>query len=58
MTRCCWSSDCPMTAGYYIGAGLWVCWLHAIFYLPPAIIQLQPLRAMPPSRLVLPTVIK
>jgi len=24
-------SKCPMTAGYYIGGGLWVCWLHAVF---------------------------
>jgi hypothetical protein len=23
--------ECPMTAGYYIGGGMWICWLHALF---------------------------
>jgi hypothetical protein len=23
--------DFPMTAGYYLGGGMWICWLHALY---------------------------
>ena len=31
LSRCFGHPDCPMTAGYYLGAGQWICWLHALF---------------------------
>jgi hypothetical protein len=27
---CIADKDCPMTAGYYIGGGRFICWLHAM----------------------------
>ena len=26
----CVKSPCPMTMGYYIGGGQYICWLHAL----------------------------
>lgn len=28
--RCIADKNCPMTAGYYIGGGQYICWLHAM----------------------------
>jgi hypothetical protein len=28
--RCTGHPGCPMTAGYYIGGGQWICWFHAL----------------------------
>jgi hypothetical protein len=30
-SACYGHPDCPMTAGYYLGAGMWICWLHALY---------------------------
>lgn len=32
--RCC-VKKCPMTAGYYVGGGQYICWLH-VFSIPGA----------------------
>lgn len=26
----CLNAPCPMTGGYYVGGGLYVCWFHAM----------------------------
>lgn len=31
MSRCHDHADCPNTAGYYFGGGIWICWLHVLF---------------------------
>lgn len=28
--KCIADANCPMTAGYYIGGGQYICWLHAL----------------------------
>lgn len=28
--QCIADEDCPMTAGYYVGGGQYICWLHAM----------------------------
>ena len=30
MSRCFTNPECIMTAGYYIGGGMWICWWHAM----------------------------
>lgn len=47
-SRCFGHPECPMTAGYYIGGGHWLCWLHTLFLPGGAkIIAAQTLVAMP-----------
>lgn len=30
VSRCFGHPDCPMTAGYHIGGGYYICWLHIL----------------------------
>jgi hypothetical protein len=30
-SRCHRHPECPNTAGYYFGGGIWICWLHTLF---------------------------
>lgn len=52
---CVADSRCILTAGYYIGGGQWICWLHAL--LSPAVDKAiqqtgQPLQALPKEKTV------
>lgn len=44
---CSGHPDCPCTAGYYVGGGQWLCWLHALRELPLSVYQVLELQAMP-----------
>lgn len=39
--------NCPMTAGYYIGGGMWICWLHALKHLPFSVVAMLKCVALP-----------
>ena len=34
VTNCIADEKCPMTMGYYIGGGRYICWLHALVNAP------------------------
>ncbi|KKM83130.1 hypothetical protein LCGC14_1312430 [marine sediment metagenome] len=35
----CMNSNCPMTLGYYLGGGVYVCWLHLVAGFPYQLVR-------------------